>query len=322
MPLTCLTILEIAKMNGSDAVAGLIDETIRSTPEMTGITLDERKVPMVGASRPIKGLNYKTLVRTALPTVGFRAFNATSAYGKSTWENRTYEAYLLNPPIVMDVQAANADEDGPAACLAKEASGIWEASMQWVCKQFYYGTSNDALGFPGLIAALDTTNMVVDATGTNQGVTASGTISTSVWGVRYGVKDVQWIFGNNGEMRLSDPIEYPVADSNGNTYMAYRQELVARVGLQVGRSWTVGRIKNVTSDTGKGLTDKLMGLLLAKFRAGYEPHVFFMTKEAREQLRQSRTTYSPTGSPAPIPMEFQGIPILATESISNTEAIA
>jgi hypothetical protein len=321
-----LTLLDIAKMNGADAIAGLIDETIRSTPELTGVTLDGVRLPFVGASRPIKGLQYKTLVRTALPVVGFRGANQGTPVSKSTWANRVYETFIFNPPIEMDVRVAESDEDGPAACIAKEASGIWEASVQTVCKQFYYGNAastwaplNDSLGFPGLMQVYDTVNMQVDATGTTQGVAASGTISTSVWGVRYGVKDVQWIFGNGGEMRLTDVIEYPKQDSSGNPYMAYHQEIVARIGLQMGRSWTVGRIKNVTSDAGKGLDDALMGRLLTKFRAGFAPHVFFMTKEAREQLRASRTAVNPTGLPAPIPQEFEGIPILATESISNTE---
>jgi hypothetical protein len=315
-----ITILDIAKMNGSDAIAGLIDETIRNTPELTGVTLDGEKVPKVGASRPIKGIQYKTLVRTGLPSVSFRGGNSGTALSKSVWANRVWEAFLFNPPIEMDIQVAMMDEDGPAACMAKEAAGIWEASVQYVCKQFYYGTTNDSLGFPGLLAAYDSTDMMVDATGTTQG-NGTSTISTSVWAVRYGVKDVQWIFGNNGELRLSDVIECRVTDASGNPYLAYHQEILGRVGLQIARSWTVGRIRNITSDAGRGLTDKLLGQLHAKFRVGYPPDVFFMTRAAQEQLRESRTAVNPTGAPAPLPRAYEGIPIMPTESIINNEAI-
>jgi hypothetical protein len=323
MSLSNITILDIAKFNGSDAVAGLIDETIRNTPELTGVTLAGQKVPMVGTSRTIKGIGYKTLVRTSLPTVSFRGGNQGTALGRSTWENRYYEAMLLTPPIEIDEEVANLDEDGPAACMAKEASGIWSASVQTVCRQFYYGATsalsqgaNDSMGFPGLAQVLDTTNMQVDATGT------AATTGSSVWAVRYGLQDVSWIFGLQGEMRLTDPQRVRVTDGAGNPYMALHQEIVCRVGLQVGRSWSMGRIKNLTADAGKGLTDKLLGQLASCFKVGYPPHAFFMSRRSLEQLRESRTAVNITGAPAPTPVEFEGIPILPTESILNTEVIA
>jgi hypothetical protein len=321
--MSVLTILDIAKFNGSDAVAGLIDECIRNTPELTGVTLAGQKVPLVGASRTIKGVHYKTLVRTGLPTVGFRAGNTGTPLSKSQWENRLYETFLMTPPIEMDEEVANLDEDGPAACMAKEASGLWEASVQTVCKQFYYGSTaaqsqaaNDSLGFPGLMQVYDNTDMEVNASG------SSASTGTSVWAVRYGYQDVTWLFGAQGEMRLTDVMRVRVTDGSGNPYMALHQEIVCRVGLQVGRYWSVGRIKNITDDAGHGLTDKLLGQLLAKFKVGYPPHVFFCTRRALEQLRESRTAVNVTGSPAPTPVEFEGIPIMPTESISNTETIA
>ena len=326
--MSVLTMLDIAKFNGSDAVAGLIDECIRNVPELTGVTLAGQRVPMVGGSRTIKGVHYKTLVRTSLPTVGFRAANTGTPLGKSTWENRLYETFLLTPPIEVDEQVARSDEDGPAACMAKEASGLFEASVQTVCRQFYYGnaaaqsqTANDSLGFPGLLQVYDPTDMEVNASGSNQGVAASGTISTSVWAVRYGYQDVTWIFGLEGEMRLTDVERVRVLDGSGNPYWALHQDIVCRVGLQVGRYWSCGRIKNITSDSGKGLTDKLLGQLVSKFKVGYPPHALFMTRAAQEQLRESRTAVNTSGAPAPTPTEFEGIPILPTESISNYEAI-
>ena len=48
------TLLDIAKANGSDAAVGLIEEVMTYSPEVN-----------LGAARTIKGLSYKTLVRTA-----------------------------------------------------------------------------------------------------------------------------------------------------------------------------------------------------------------------------------------------------------------
>ena len=55
------TLLDIAKANGSDAAVGLIEEVMTYSPEVSR-----------GAARTIKGLSYKTLVRTTLPTAAFR----------------------------------------------------------------------------------------------------------------------------------------------------------------------------------------------------------------------------------------------------------
>jgi hypothetical protein len=60
------TLLDIAKANGSDAVVGLVDEAVSAHPELTR-----------GFARTIQGIQYKTLVRTGVPTGGsFRAANA------------------------------------------------------------------------------------------------------------------------------------------------------------------------------------------------------------------------------------------------------
>jgi hypothetical protein len=66
---------------------------------------------------------------------------------------------------------------------------------------------------------------------------------------------------------------------------------------------------------------------LSAFPAILKPSAIFMTGRSMRQLRQSRTTYNPLGTPAPIPSFVEGyaganIPIHRTEAISNTETIA
>src|SRR5262249_21757728 len=153
-------LLDIATVNGSDQVVGLIEETIKAVPEVNR-----------GAARTIKGINYRTLVRTSLPTVGFRNANEGTATSKSTYENRLYECYILNPQWNCDKAVADSDENGADHFIAMEAQGIMEATFQTLGTQFYYGSANslsgvgDTKGFPGLLAAVDS-SMVVDAAGT------------------------------------------------------------------------------------------------------------------------------------------------------------
>ena len=45
-----------------------------------------------------------------------------------------------------------------------------------------------------------------------------------------------------------------------------------------------------------------------------------MNGRSREQLRNSRTATNANGTPAPLPTEWEGIPIIRTASITNDES--
>lgn len=303
------TLLDIAKANGSDAAVGLIEEVLTAAPEV-----------QFGAARTIKGLSYKTLVRTGLPSAGFRNANEGMTPTKSTWENRVIECFTLNPRWECDKAVADRHEDGAQAFIALEADGITRASMITLGRQFYYGTNTtfggDAKGFPGLLAAYDSTNMVVDAGGTTDNT------ASSVWAAMFGPKAVQWVYGADGLLNVSDVSEERVTDSLNQPYTAYCQEMLAYPGLQVASKYSVARIKKLTADSGKGLTDSLIAQLISKFPVGFKPDYLFMSRRSLMQLQASRTATTVTGAPAPFPTESHGVPIQVTDSIVDTETLA
>jgi major capsid protein gp7 len=315
------TLLDIAKANGTDPVVGLIDETSKAHPEITAV-----------AARTIKGLSYRTWVRTSLPTSSFRNANTGVAATKSTYENRTVDTFILNPRFEVDKAVADRYEDGAAAYLAIEANAIMESSFQQLSKQFYYGrtvTNNgigDPLGHPGLIDAYDSTNMVVDAGGT------TANTGGSVWLVKFGPQWVQWVYGADGLLSVSEPMLQRVLDGSSNPYDAYCQSLLAYPGLQVGTTRGVCRIKKLTADSGKGLTDVLLSQAISKFQVGVVPDAIFMSRRSRQQLQASRTVtlfgqggVKPSGglaTLAPIPTEYDGIPIMVTDAIQDTESLS
>ena len=190
--MTMPNLLDIAKRNGSDALVGLIDEATKVTPEITAVP-----------SRTIKGLNYKTLIRTALPTAGFRNANDGVDASKATYENRLVETYILNPRWECDKAVADRSEDGPEAFIFDEGVAMLSAAFLQCARNFYYGTnttySGGAGGFPGLIDAYDSANMVVDAGGT------TATTGSSLWAICFGRKDAQWVWGTNGTLEMNDP---------------------------------------------------------------------------------------------------------------------
>ncbi len=305
------TLLDIAKRNGTDSAQyGLIDETTKAHPEIR-----------MGSARTIRGTNYKTLVRTALGNTSgsFRNANEGTAAHKHTYEQRLVETYILSPRFECDKAVADKSEDGWQRYLADEAVGTMEGEMQALAAQFYYGngTGGNSKGFPGLIQAYDATNMVVDAAGT----TAS--TGSSVWLVKFGPRDVQWVWGVDGALEMSDVRVESLVDSNDPTkkFDGYVQTMLAYPGLAVHSLYSVCRIKKLTADNGCGLTDARLFTALAKFPSGIVPDVIFMSRRSLEQLRASRTATNATGAPAPIPTEFEGVPIYTTDAILNTEAL-
>lgn len=301
-----LTMLDLAKINAGDQTVGLIEENLNIAPEA-------KMFP----ARTNAGISYNTLIRTALPGGAFRKVNVGNAPTKSKYANKLVECFYYDGQLEMDVAAADADDQGPDHALALEADGHMQACLQVIGKQVWYGNAagngGDTDGFPGAVQIVDP-GFVVDAGGT----TAS--TGSSVYGVKLGEKWVQLVFGKNSIPTIGEWRQQSITRSS-TEMLAWKNQLSGWVGCQWVNKNAVCRIKKLTADAGKGLTDALLGSVLSKLPTGADPDVWFMTKRSREQLRASRTATNPTGTPAPLPTDAFGIPIVVTDSILNTEAL-
>lgn len=318
------TLLEIAKHNLADAEVGIIEEAATMHPEITGQhPFSGAVLPRVADARTVRGQSYYTLHRTGIPTgSSFRAVNEGVAKVNSTWENRHVQTFTFDKRFECDRAAADRHEDGWQAYLAAEALGIMQAGMRDWGRQFFYGTNatfGQANGFPGLLQLHDT-SLVVDAGGTTEST------ASSVWLVKFGVQDVRHVLGQDGQFEVSDVRVESLTDPNDSTkrYDGYVQTLLAYPGLQTGHRYAVARIKKLTADSGKGLTDARLGSALQLFVQNRKsrPDVIFATTRSIEQLRASRTATTPTGAEAPTPTSFEGIPIVPTDGIADTETLA
>jgi hypothetical protein len=306
--------LDIAKSNGSDQTVGLIEENLNAAPELE-----------VLPARSIAGTSFKTLVRTAYGSGAFRAANEGSEPVKSTYVNKTFEAYYYDLQLEVDNAIATADEQGPEHALAMEADGGTRGYMLDIGTQMWYGTNatlGDAKGFPGALGVVDS-SLVIDAGGTTDNV------STSVWAVCAAPKFFELIFGRSTALAMGEWRKQTITRSS-KEMTAYKNSLEGWVGAAFYSKYAVGRIKKLTTDSGKGLTDSLLAQLFAAFPVGVKPTHLFMSRRSRQQLQISRTVTlqgSGTSRPnqatvAPIPTEYDGVPIIATDSILNTETLA
>ena len=309
-----LNLLDIAKMKGTSKEVGLIESVMTAAPELA-----------VFAARTIKGTNYKTIDRTALPNTGFANANEGIVPDKSSFATKLVECFIFRAAVTIDKAAAAANEDGPAALQAIEADGVGRSAGIKIGKQIWYGTAEDAKGFPGL-RSLTPAGMKIDAAGTTA---ATG---TSVYGVKFGPQHVQMIYGGGNVLTLPPFREQSITDANGGQYDAYISNLMAWIGMQCVHPYSIGRIHSLTADAGKGLTDSLIADLLALYPVGFTPDALFMSRRSRLQLQKSRTVVlqgngsrgsigTDSGSIAPLPTEAFGIPIIVTDNLINTEVL-
>ena len=98
--------------------------------------------------------------------------------------------------------------------------------------------------------------------------------------------------------------------------------MTGRIGMRLANRNCAVRIKNVeeSGNGKKSLNDALLYSAYEKFTDfGFEPTHILMNGRSREQLRNSRTATTANGTPAPLPTEWEGIPIIRTASIANDE---
>lgn len=305
MASTYLTMLDVAKINGSDAAVGLIEENIDICPEAK-----------LFPARTIAGTSYKTLHRTALPSTQFRAVNEGVETTKSTYINKLVECFYLDGKMEIDVAAAQADDQGEDHAKALEADGHAAAAMIHLGKQVWYGVSNDAKGFPGAQAIVDSA-YTLDAGGTTAGT------GSSVYGVRVGEKHGSMIFGRNSVLNIGEWRQQRITRSS-KELDAWINALQGWVGFQWVNKDSVCRLKDATADSGKTVTDALLAQLLSQLK--WAPDYWFMTRRSRYQIQASRAAGSNTsgnsGQPmGPLPTESNGIPIIVTDALTNTETL-
>jgi hypothetical protein len=289
--------------------APIIDETIVSTPELAVFPVDT-----------IIGDTVSLSVQVGNPSVGFRIANNGTDSKKGIFESRIFQTAILDEYIEVDINGVlNAAKD-PARLLASHAASVTKAVMAHMAYQSWYGGTTqsgaDADAAPGLLAQSSTaTTHVVDATGT--------TGKSSVWILELGQYSLDHIYGNGTTLNFGeDWIEADGVGANGKKLRVLQNWIAGRFAPRLANKNAAIRIKNVTAESNKGLTDALLSQAMEKARElGMVPNAIFMTPRSQGQLQRSRTTYNPVGAPAPLPDEYFGVPIYSTINLSNAETV-
>jgi hypothetical protein len=138
------------------------------------------------------------------------------------------------------------------------------------------------------------------------------------------MQGVHFVVGNDGAIELPDWMKQKVSTGN----MAFVSNLSSFIGLNVGHTNAVYRVRGINAGSNK-LTDAKGAELLSKVPGritGKGTLRWFMNRTAAYALQLSRSsignvTAGGGGLPAfaPMPTELQGIPIVITDSLLDTE---
>jgi len=308
------------------AIADLIGDAFELAPfELNDVLQSTPFLNLLGMNPSSNGTVHSYVKQTGAPVVGFRAPNAGRDMDSSDDTKVDITLKLLDFSWSVDMAVAEAWRKGREHYVAREGLRSLRAALKKFEVQLINGTTGvgDAAGFTGFRQA-STVDALADAMVVNAAGTTAATAS-SVWGVRIAEDGVSGIYkGEGSSIELGDTVVQQTivnAGTDNKTFPTLYTPGIFWCGLQIGGAYDIGRICNLTNDSGKGLTDLLMSQLLEKFPVGFGPTHFVMSRRSRGQLQRSRTTYSPTGQPATLPTEYEGIPIVVTDSQSDTEAL-
>jgi len=303
-----------------NTLAGLVQMNDRNLADI-GVTDLLQDTPVLAVLYAVPASEGGTLHKYTKETVAaggeFREVNTGVLNAAGQEELVTVTCKYFDGHFHRDVAIAKGFKDGAAAYMAKQTVKSIRRMMVGIEAQILQGTTLDADGFSGapeysFVDALDE-DMVVDAEG------AGG---ASVWLVRSTEEDVAIVAGNDGQLNFQfDPEQAPqkiITDAGtGAGYMAFVADLGGWYAVQFGSRYSIGRIVNL--DGTATLDDDMIADAISRFPAGKPPTSIIMNRTQQKELRESRTTYSPTGQPAPFPSEAFGIPIVITDHIKTDE---
>ena len=280
--------------------------------EVSDLLQDAPFLAVAAAVPASNGELHKYAKTTGGPVVGFRSVNDGREHDSSVRTTVTVTLKLLDCSLTID-KAMSAYRGGLDALVEMELQEHLKAGYYKLEEQILNGTGADSNGFAGIAdnGGLDglSDDMVVGAGGS--------TACSSVYFVRMGPNDFSVVAGNDGNMDVGAPVEQRVAGATG-FYTAITQSVQGWFGVQIGSAQSVARIANIDAGSNK-VDDDLLFDGLELFPVSRPPTHVVMNKRSLHQLRDSRTATNPTGAPAPVPTEWNGIPVITTEALGNAE---
>lgn len=265
----------------------------------------------------------------------FRNTNEGVAMTVGKYERTMFKLHNATGFIRIDRSLVYRNPAEGARYMKLEGTRILEGIIKGMGCQFFYGgtAKASANGFDGLQTFVDL-EMSVNAGGS--AAQSGDTGLTSCYLVRFSEIDgVSWLLGKGGIFELSDPRETTIIDPNNSskTVPVIEQVLEFYPGFAFNTKYAAARIANIGVSTATtpasisktAFTDNHLLVAVEKLK-GAAPDAIFMPRRAGILLAASRQpsitikdTSIATGT-MNVPRDWEGIPILYTDSLDYNEA--
>lgn len=304
-----LDLAHLLKVNDQNLADFEVDEVFQEAPVAARLFAQESS----------NGEYHKWTAYDTPPTVGFRSVNAGLENTKSDDTIVSTTLKLLDGSFLVDSAVADAyTKGGRDAYIRKEAKRHLGAALFALEGQFLYGTGELSAGFGGIaeqLADLGTRCLSAGGSTANE--------QTSVYFVNTGEDRISALYKSD-QIQIGESVTQMVKDADGKNYTGLWTPMQGWYGLQIGSLECIARLANIhpTDNSGaNALNDDMIFDALSVFRGKYRPDFMVMSRAALNMLRKSRTATNGSGSPAPVPTEVDGVPIVVSEKVSNTEAV-
>lgn len=295
---TYTTLANIIRLNDKNAVDLGVSDIINPAS----------LVAILPAEVASNGTDHKYLKLTTAPSAAKRAQNAGLARVMSNSTLITVSLDYYDSDNLVDVAVADGFSGGIDSYLAKQLPMHVRAAL--------FAFETDIIADFNANTAIDA---VADTMVVNAG-SAAANATTSIYAIRAAPGEIGIVTGNNGTIKIGQTATTHMVGTNAESLSYYVTPIGGYFKLAQGGIFSVGRLCNIGASANKA-TDLLISSLLAKFPSDRPATHLVMNRQSLSQLQQSRTTYSPTGQPAPFPQDAFGLPIVVSEAISNTQAV-
>lgn len=307
-------LIDLVKGAYADATVGIVDEVVKEVPEVAFFD-----------ARLVKGTQFKTLARISLPTAGFRTVGNGIDASRSGYGLKTFDLGILSGLVQIDKAEVLGDSlRSKEEVLSDEAIDLIVAGMKELASKIWYGGKAGAESFDG-VAALCEDALVVDA-----GDSTANKCS-SVYAVGNDAKKAcGLVFSENSGFFLNGELDFKegkMLGVNNKEVPCFWTDLTGWAGFSAVNSKKMARLANLGTAS-HTLTDALLAKLVNAYRkaTGSRPDALFASYDQVAALQASRTAtmVAPRerGSiSAPWPTDHDGIPLIATNAIVDTEAV-
>ncbi len=295
------TVAEVVAINGQDFDGGEFSDILNDAPALAAM----------GVKESSNGKDHKYVKKTAAPVVGFISNGVGRDFSKLTSIPVTDSLEAIDGSVMMPKVAADASDDREGTIQTEIMEHLKASMFEWE-KQIFNGTNNAAAGFNGFA---DVVTALSDAQAIDGGGTGSALTSVYMVRVNGSINGIAPVMNYN--LEVGETIVQNYNPGDGKNAPHYYTPVFGYTGLQIGNNYSIVRIANL--DASNSLTDDLLSQALERFPAGSSATHIFMNRAQRGALQRSRTTYSPTGQPAVLPSEYEGLPIIVTDALGQAE---